>query len=296
VARAHEDDVAACLGGGHRGFAGRPAIGEGLHLDVVRDDDAPIPQLFPEQLLHHAAREGRRRLLIQLSNEEMARHEGRHSGLDGHAERTQLHVLEAGAGVIQGRERQVGIHVGVAMAREVLGARRDSPLLEAADHRDAQAAHELGVIAEGAIPDHRILRVRVDVKDRGQVPANPASHKLGREGSAHAARQLRRADAAQRPQWRPQGPRLPQPRDPPALLVDGDEQRQVVARISRQGLDLADEVGDLFGRVHVAREENDAADVVVADQALQVRGSRMPVEADDDALAGPAEALPHLGA
>ena len=67
-------------------------------------------------------------------------------------------------------DRQVVVRVDgrVAVAREVLRARGDTAVLQAPDHGRAKPADEVGVVAERAVADHRVLRVGVDVDARAR--------------------------------------------------------------------------------------------------------------------------------
>ena len=66
-----------------------------------------------------------------------------------------------------------------------------------------------------------------------------------------------------------------------------------MAGVPRDPLELAHEVGDLLGPVHVPGEQDDVADPEVADEVLHVRGSRGPLEADHEPLSGPANDFAH---
>ena len=77
---------------------------------------------------------------------------------------------------------------GVAMAGEVLRAGRDAGALQPADERRDMASHELGVRAERADPDHRVLRIRVDVRDRREVEVDADVGELGARSTPRRAR------------------------------------------------------------------------------------------------------------
>ena len=64
-----------------------------------------------------------------------------------------------------------------------------------------------------------------------------------------------RTAAAKRGHRRPHGERRFEPRHSPALLIDADPQRKPGC----QGLCLMRQLGDLLGRLDVARKEDDAA-------------------------------------
>ncbi len=94
---------------------------------------------------------------------------------------------------------------------------------------------ERAVGAERADPDHRVLGVRVDVRDRREVEVDADRRRARlRASAATRSRQLHVVDDAERgvARIRAAGPRL-EPRDVAALLVDRDEQVRLAPSAGR---------------------------------------------------------------
>ncbi len=92
--------------------------------------------------------------------------------------------------------------------------------------------------------------------------------------------QLLVAAAPERQHRRPHGERRLEPRDPPALLIDADPQRQLL----RQRLRLPRHLGHLIRLLDVAREEDDAAEVELARERSHLGGNLVTAEARDRQL------------
>ena len=135
-------------------------------------------------------------------------------------------------------------------------------------------------LAEGAIADDGVLRVRVDVEDGRVVQVDADCRELGRQRLSEAPRELLVAAAPERTHRGPLGERALQTRDAPAFLVDAHPERQLTPESTR----LPCELGHLRRLDDVAREEDDAAEIELTSQRLEVGGQRVAVEARDQQL------------
>ena len=147
------------------------------------------------------------------------------------------------------RQVEMGVHGRVAVPGEVLRARGDALPLRALDERGDVPGNELGVGAEAADPDHRVVRVHVHVRDRREVqvhagarrarPRSPRRRPLGQlDVVDDAEREIARVGAA--------ADRL-EPGDVAALLVDRRRGRPAPPAAGgqrRELLGVADVVGE----------------------------------------------------
>jgi hypothetical protein len=284
VGEADGDDVAARLQGEHRGGVRRPAVGHRLHLEVVREHHAVVLELAAQDAVDHGLGDRSRILGVQLRVEDVRHHDRRDPGRDRALEGTDLHVFQARAALLDRRQREMGIEVGVAVPGKVLGRRHHAAALKPLDHGDAQSSHPLGVVAERAVADDGIVRVRVDVHDRREIALDPRRRAFRGQGRAHASREVFGPDAPERAHGWPDRPGRAHARHPAPFLVHRDEQRGVVAGVARRLLELAVEPRDLFRIRDVPREQDDVADPELTDQLLDVGGGLEAVEADHEAL------------
>ena len=171
---------------------------------------------------------------------------------DGRAERHQL----TGVQRVEVRHRSgqgvVGIHVGVAVSGEVLGAGGDSGGLETFDVRDGVAGGERGVGAEGPDTDDRVVGVGVDVRGRRPVEVDPAFGESAAQFTGDGPGEVRVVHRAQRVVAGEGGAgAYLQAGDVSALLVDRDE------HVVPLGPQLCGEGRELIRREDIAAEQAD---------------------------------------
>ena len=179
----------------------------------------------------------------------------------------------------------------VAVAGEVFAAGRDARVLQRADDDRAEPRDVFRAIGQRAIADHRVLRVGVNVEHGRVVERDADGVELGRERRREARGEpiaLGRPGAAQRDHRRPLGERPLQPRDTPAFLVDADPQRD----LRRERLRLPRQIRDLLGRLDVAREEDDAAEIELARERSGLGRQIVSVESHDRQLSHVATQVP----
>ncbi len=155
------------------------------------------------------------------------------------------------------------------------------PLTNAATCR----ATSSGSDAERAHADHRVLRVRVHVRDRCEVHRHAHRAQVVSHRPRHCPGQLRVVDGAERQVARVGTAGLPlEPGDVAALLVEGDHDVRASRRSSRR------QPGELLRVDDVGRVQADAAEPAVEVSAHPVR--RLPArEAGEEAARRPSRAI-----
>ncbi|GAA4943599.1 hypothetical protein GCM10023238_06900 [Streptomyces heliomycini] len=203
---------------------------------------------------------------------------------DRRPERPQFALVQRRGVEVDVRERVVRVDAGVAVAGEVLGAGGDAGRLQALDVGGGVPGDQVGVPAEGAHADHRVVGVGVDVGGRRPVEVDPARGEPAAQLAGDAPGQAGVVDGAERVVAGEGGAGADlQAGDVAALLVDGDQQ------VVPLGPQLRGEGGDLLGGGDVAAEEGDggealgqpAADPVGRGGAGEARlqyGERVPGE------------------
>src|SRR3974390_1432571 len=96
---------------------------------------------------------------VKRGNEDMGHEDGVDSGLDGGCEGRQFDRVEALAVVVDQRNGEVRVGIGVAVAGKVLGGGQHAVLVRAFDIGGGHPADERGVFAKGAGVDDGIVRV-----------------------------------------------------------------------------------------------------------------------------------------
>ena len=166
------------------------------------------------------------------------------------------------------------------MSRKVLAAGRDAVSLQALDDRRSEPRHRLRILGQRAIADDRILRIGVNVEDRRVVQRDADRTQLGGEGLSEPRRQRHVAAAPERGHRRPHGERRLEARDASAFLIDADPERELRA----ERLHVVRQLGHLFGRLDVAREEDDAAQRELAGQRSDLWSDRPAGQAANQQL------------
>ena len=77
-------------------------------------------------------------------------------------------------------------------------ARDDTGTLQPAHERRDVSGHELGLGTERADPDHRVQRVRVDIRYRRKVQVHPRFREIGAQRSRDVFRERDVVDFAER--------------------------------------------------------------------------------------------------
>ncbi len=213
----------------------------------------------------------------------MATHDGRDTRLHGRPEGLQLQLLQLLYGLVDHGEAYVGVHRRVPVAREMLGAGQDAALAEPPESGSAVGRHRLRGIAVAAHPDHRVLRIVVDVHAGGQVEVHAHGLQLLCRDMGQDLRVLHPSRGR-----RGHGPRhvaaVPgEPGDLAPLLVDGDE--GVMPRLpAHQLLDVRAQGLHLLHALQVALEQDDVPYLIFLHQAHKFRIQLRPREPYHQAL------------
>ena len=197
------------------------------------------------------------------------------------AERRQLDRLEPLARLIDDRQPEVRVHVGVAVTGKMLQRREHAAGAQAADVRGRQPADRVRLLAERARVDDGIARVVVDVGDRREIDVHADRARLDRR-DARASNASCSSPAA--PTAICRGNTVaPAMRKPSARLeVAGVEQRQ------RRS--VLQPVQQRRGRERLAENHRS---VVVAEQHVRDRlGAAEHVDAAEPQLAAPSARAP----
>src|SRR5579859_234853 len=170
-----------------------------IHLKAVGDNDTLKAQLFAQQAGQDCGGEGRRQVIAlrQCRKGDMGRHHRSCSGRDTTFEGHQLDRFQALHRVRHDWERQMRIHGGITMAREMFEAANDSSLVIAFDHRSAQTSNQLRIFAKGAYTNHRISRVVIDIDDWGQIHIEAKRMEFLTGSQGHIMGYLLRTDRTQ---------------------------------------------------------------------------------------------------
>ena len=100
------------------------------------------------------------------------------SRLDGRLEGDELDGAQSIRRMLDDRKLDMRIGGGVAVAGKMFSARRHARALQLFDDHAAELCHDLGLLAERAIADDRILRIRVDVEHRRVVERDADGRQL----------------------------------------------------------------------------------------------------------------------
>ena len=85
---------------------------------------------------------------------------------------------------------QVGIQGGIPMSGKMLQATQDTPVCKATYHLARLPQDGIRVVAEGAKPDHRIVRIRIGINNGGKIPVDPRIPAVPGDGEANLINKL----------------------------------------------------------------------------------------------------------
>ena len=223
----------------------------------------------------------RRPAFVERRHQHVRGHDRRDAGLDGGLERHELDRAQPIGRVLDERQLEVGIGARVAVPRESACRRRRCPPPAApARSTRPEARDVLGLLGQRPIADDRVLRVGVDVEHRRVVERDADALQLERERPRESLRQRLVAAAPERRHRRPLRERRLQPRDPAALLIDRDPERQLGHEPRR----IEGQLGDLLGLGDVAREQDDAAQAELLRERSKLGRNLVAVEAGNQQL------------
>ena len=250
------------------------------HREVIGEHHALETQLIAQDAAD-PPRRGACRYRIDLGIEHMRHHHAGEPVGDQQSIRRDVGIQVDEPATVH-RQRMVRVRHDRPMTREMFGRRRH-----------AGAAHS-GLIGDRQRTDHRRVGMQCPVPDDLAHPVVEID--AGRERQIDAVcAQFRRHQPAELPRQRRPGLRvgimfmadtaqrrqLGEPRaealDPPAFVIDADDQRRRTHR-----MDIGDQPGQLLGFGVVAREEDHAADRRVRQQFALLRLQHRTLEIDHE--------------
>jgi len=212
---------------------------------------------------------------------DVRRHQRRDLRARGAPEGEQFAAKERLPSRTDDRQLLVGVGGCVPVPRKMFPDGEDPPGERSFREGDGEGGRGVGIVGEGAVPDHRIERVAVDVEDRGEVHVDPDRPEFGGDRGAQPFRH-RLVPAAEEGAGAGRGEPgergLLQAGHPPSLLVDGDQRQGVPP--AGGGADLAAQGAHLRGAPDVAGVEDDAPDLAPGKPPRKLRGKGLPLEAD----------------
>ena len=204
-------------------------------------------------------------LRLDLRKEDVGGHHSGCTGLDARNKRFQFPLHQLVKAAVDAGQAKVGIHRRIAMAGEMLERAVDAAVQQAAHHLAAVFGHTLRRIAVAAHADDRVVRVAVDVHDRGQIEIHAAAAQFLGGQQAHIVGVAGVAGGGYRHGAGDVDLTLRQAGDNAALLVDGDEGRHAgffLHHFAQGGAELF----QLGAILDIAAEKDDVADLIFFDK------------------------------
>ena len=225
-----EDNVGTGADCANSPFAVFVVVGDGLHIDAVGEDKSVEGHLLPKDGQHDAFRErrGHIRSVVEGVDLQVSHHHSAYSVVCQVLERKEVDAVYVGFRVVDDRQVEVAVDVGVSVSREVLADGNGACTLHTAGIESRLAGDTFLVLAERAASDDRVERVVVDVAHRGEVDMDAhlaalSSHLLTKAFDKGVVSS--RESAHKHLSWK--GIAVGKPHTESPFGVDGDEQRDV---------------------------------------------------------------------
>ena len=218
----------------------------------VRRNGTPLAEheyVWWEQFLHDLWRQRRGPPLVERRHQDVGRHDERDLFSDRRAERLEFDGTQPIGRMLDERQFEMRVGAGIAMTGKVLAARREPCALQRADDHPPELRHIFGLFGEGAVADHWILRIGVDVEHRCVIEADAHGQQLlsKRVPETFGKRFGLVAGPAQRRHRRPLGKGLLQARHASAFLIDEHEHSGADSRLG-----VCNETAELVGVIQSA--------------------------------------------
>ena len=271
--------VGACLQREHGGLVVAVALVDRLHHQRIGDHDAVVAPLAAQQIAEHFARQRGRMIGVELRVDDVGRHHRRRFVLQ-RRERQELEGFELGARLVDHRQGQVRVDMGVAVPREMLDAAGDAATQRTAHPGPGQPRDLVRVHGETALGDHRVGRVVVDIEHGRKVPVEAEARHRARHRFADLLAERRVAGGAERHRGR----RLRHEggaHDRSALLVEADQ-----CVLAHHVAQIGGEPAHLGFAAEVAAKQADGADLLVAQKGRLLGIEALALDVDHDQLTG----------
>jgi hypothetical protein len=241
------------------------------------------PQPFPQQVVKDLPGQGGRKSMVERRVHHVRGHERGDFCARGATEGEQFAEKERPLPCPDDGQFLVGVGGRVAVPREMFSDRQDPPGERSPRESDSECGRNGRVIGKGAVADHRVCRVAVNIEDRREVHVDPNRPQLG---GGRRARTLRHGFVPATEEGAGAGRRKPgergflEPRHAASLLVDGDQREGIPP--AGGGSDFSAKGAHLGGAFDVAGVEDDAADLPAGEPSQRRCRKRLPVEADPE--------------
>jgi hypothetical protein len=134
---AKHDDVRPGLERLDRAFLWSVPFRDCAHAEIIGKNDAFEMQLLAKNIAEHSRRKRRRAIWIELREQDVSRHYGRHIRGDGSRKGDEFVAGQTLGGAIKARQVEMRIDCGVAVPRKMLRTAENTLGREAAKDRDA---------------------------------------------------------------------------------------------------------------------------------------------------------------
>lgn len=264
------------------GFEAAVVVNDGVHFEVVADDDAVKAEFFAQELGDDGVGKCGGEAFAESLHDDVGGHDHGDLCLNGGLEGLEFDVAQASEVMLDDRCVGMAVEIRVPVSWEVFAAGNDAFGEEAVHEGDGVVDDILGGCAEGAVADDGVLRVGVDVEDGGEVEVEAEFADSSGESARIFKGLFRRAFS----NFSGGGEFLDadvfgKALDFAAFLIDGDPCWEAEVETS----DGLRECAQLVGIGDVSPEEDDASDFIFKQCADERRGEGCALKADDEKLA-----------
>ena len=177
---ADEEGIDAGMDSQEDGLEGAEPIDDGVHFEVVADDDALKPELFAQDIGDDHGGQRGWESFAESVHDDVGGHDHGNIGFDGGFEGFEFDVLESIHVVVDFGEIGVAVEEGVSVPREVFSAGDDAAVDEALHGGDGEFDDLFRRRSEGASGDDGILGIGVNIEDRCEVDVKSERFEIAR--------------------------------------------------------------------------------------------------------------------
>ena len=211
----------------------------------------------------------------------MSTHHDVRTVLNGLLEGRQLEVLEVAHVLVDHREVDVRVQVGVPVTRKVLETPHHTHRVQTLEECDGVSRDRVRISRERAVADDGVVGVRVDIGAWRPVEVEAHRPKLGSDGRRGLTSQRRVVDVPQDAHGRPRC--LTHTEHATTFLIDTQQRRRVVRH---QAGELSVELQHLGRFFDVAGKEDESGRRSLPNKGLELIAGRGALEAQDEPLCG----------